>query len=46
VALRRSERGGMIGRSWRVRCGSRDLRVWTFELPGGKLEQYQVAPTG
>jgi len=46
VALRRSERGGMIGRSWRVRCGSRDLRVWTFELPDGKLEQYQVAPTG
>ncbi len=42
VALRRSERGGMIGRSWRVRCGGRDLRVWTFELPDGRLEQYMV----
>ena len=44
IALRRSERGGMIGRAWRVRCGNRDLRVWTFELPAGQLEQYQVAP--
>jgi D-alanyl-D-alanine carboxypeptidase len=44
VPLGRSERGGMIGRSWRVRCGERDLHVWTFELPDGKLEQYQIAP--
>jgi D-alanyl-D-alanine carboxypeptidase len=46
VPTGRNERGGMIGRSWRVRCGDRDLQVWTFELPDGKLEQYQIAPIG
>lgn len=37
-------RGGMIYRSYRASFADRALRVWTFELPDGKLEQYQVAP--
>lgn len=41
-----SSRGGMIERSYRVTFPSRTIRVWTYEFPGGKLEQYQVAPTG
>ena len=40
----RGERGGMFARAWRVSCGEQKLRVWTFELPDGKLEQYQIAP--
>jgi len=41
-----SLRGGMVLRSYRVTFPSRALRVWTFETPDGKLEQYQVAPIG
>ncbi len=36
-------RGGMILRVYRVAFADRSLRVWTFELPDGMLEQYQVA---
>ncbi len=36
-------RGGMTLRSYRVRFPDKTLRVWTYELPDGKLEQYQVA---
>jgi CubicO group peptidase (beta-lactamase class C family) len=36
-------RGGMTGRSYDVVCGGRKLRVWTYELPDGRLEQYQIA---
>ena len=36
----------MTGRSYRVTFPGRVLRVWTFEMPDGKLEQYQVAPVG
>jgi len=39
-------RGGMIERSYRVRAGGRTLRVWTYEMPDGKLEQYQLSPAG
>lgn len=39
-------RGGMTYRSYRVTFPNRALRVWTFETPDGKLEQYQVAPVG
>jgi hypothetical protein len=38
-----SKRGGMTERSYRVIAGNRVLRVWTYEMPDGKLEQYQVA---
>jgi len=39
----RSLRGGMIERGYSVKFPAKSLRVWTFELPDGKLEQYQVA---
>jgi CubicO group peptidase (beta-lactamase class C family) len=38
------ERGGMTTRAWMVVAGDKHLRVWTYELPNGKLEQYQIAP--
>lgn len=44
VQTGRQLRGGMIYRSYRANFADRSLRVWTFELPDGKLEQYQVAP--
>jgi len=37
-------RGGMLERVYRVTVGGKTLRVWTYELPNEKLEQYQVAP--
>ena len=41
------KRGGMTMRAYRVSfAGGRTLRVWTYEWPDGKLEQYQVAPVG
>jgi D-alanyl-D-alanine carboxypeptidase len=39
-------RGGMTYRSYRVSFPNRTIRVWTYEMPDGKLEQYQVAPIG
>jgi D-alanyl-D-alanine carboxypeptidase len=36
------QRGGMTGRSYIAHFADRRLRVWTYELPDGKLEQYQV----
>ena len=44
VQVNRGLRGGMILRSYRVRFASKTLRAWTYEMPDGKLEQYQVAP--
>lgn len=38
-------RGGMTGRSYEAVYPDRKLRVWTYELPDGKLEQFQVALT-
>lgn len=46
VQTRKAERGGMVYRSYRATIGGRALRVWTYEAPDGKLEQYQVAPIG
>jgi len=46
VQARTTLRGGMTYRSYRVSFPNRMLRVWTFETPDGKLEQYQVAPVG
>jgi len=37
------ERGGMTGRAWDVTFTGKVLRVWTYEMPDGKIEQYQVA---
>jgi CubicO group peptidase (beta-lactamase class C family) len=36
-------RGGMTLRAYRVRFPQKTLRVWTYEMPDGELEQYQVA---
>ena len=38
-------RGGMTGRSYEAKFTDRTLRVWTYEMPDGKIEQYQVAVT-
>ena len=46
VQTRVASRGGMTYRSYRVSFPNRTLRVWTYEMPDGKLEQYQVAPQG
>ena len=46
VQTRKSERGGMVYRSYRVSFPNRTLRAWTYEMPDGKLEQYQIAPAG
>ena len=46
VQTRQSLRGGMTYRSYRVSYPNRTIRVWTYETPDGKLEQYQVAPIG
>ena len=39
-------RGGMTLRVYLVRFAQKTLRVWTYEMPDGKLEQYQVAEQG
>lgn len=36
-------RGGMTLRVYRVRFPQKTVRAWTYEMPDGKLEQYQVA---
>jgi D-alanyl-D-alanine carboxypeptidase len=46
VQTAQHERGGMLERVYRVTVGGRALRVWTYEMPDGKLEQYQLAPAG
>ena len=44
IQTRQGLRGGMVLRVYLVRFEDRTLRVWTYELPNGKLEQYQIAP--
>lgn len=39
-----SLRGGMTGRFYSVKLKDRTLSAWTYEMPDGKIEQYQVAP--
>ncbi len=46
VQTRTALRGGMTYRNYRVTFPGRTIRVWTYEMPDGKLEQYQVAPIG
>lgn len=46
VQTAQHERGGMLERIYRVTFAGRSLRVWTYEMPDGKLEQYQLAPAG
>jgi CubicO group peptidase (beta-lactamase class C family) len=42
--VRHGPRGGMVLRDYQVKFPRQTLRVWTYEMPDGKLEQYQVAP--
>jgi D-alanyl-D-alanine carboxypeptidase len=41
-----SLRGGMTGRVYVVRFPQKTIRAWTYEMPDGKLEQFQVAVVG
>jgi D-alanyl-D-alanine carboxypeptidase len=43
VQVRQGLRGGMTLRVYRIRFVTKTLRAWTYEMPDGKLEQYQVA---
>jgi D-alanyl-D-alanine carboxypeptidase len=43
VQTRQSLRGGMTLRVYRVKFPKQVLRVWTYEMPDGKLEQYQIS---
>jgi D-alanyl-D-alanine carboxypeptidase len=43
VQTRQSLRGGMTLRVYRVKFAKQALRVWTYEMPDGKLEQYQIS---
>ncbi len=45
VQVNQSLRGGMIGRTYIIRFPQRVIRAWTYEMPNGKLEQYQIATT-
>lgn len=42
---RQALRGGMTLRVYRVLFEKKTLRVWTYEMPDGKLEQFLVAVT-
>jgi len=45
VQSNQSLRGGMTARSYRIRFAARTLRLNTFVMPDGKLEQYQISAT-
>jgi D-alanyl-D-alanine carboxypeptidase len=46
VQMGQQYRGGMLLRTFQAVFSGRTLRVWTYQMPDGKLEQYQVAPQG
>jgi hypothetical protein len=35
----------MVERAFRIKCGGKNLRLTTFTMTDGKLEQYQIAAT-
>jgi D-alanyl-D-alanine carboxypeptidase len=41
--MSQSLRGGMTLRVFKIRFREQALRAWTYEMPDGKLEQYQIA---
>jgi D-alanyl-D-alanine carboxypeptidase len=41
--IRQSLRGGMKLRVYEIKFPNKTLRAWTYEMPDGKLEQYQIA---
>lgn len=44
VQAAQHERGGMLEHLFKVEFQNRILQVWTYQIPDGKLEQYQIAP--
>jgi D-alanyl-D-alanine carboxypeptidase len=43
IQTRQALRGGMKLREYTIKFPKAKLRVWTYEMPDGKLEQYQIA---
>ncbi|MEP6850012.1 MAG: serine hydrolase domain-containing protein, partial [Acidobacteriota bacterium] len=44
VQVHQGLRGGMTLRVYIIQFAWKTLRAWTYEMPDGKLEQYQIAP--
>ncbi len=42
VQIHQGLRGGMTMRIYQIRFPNKTLEAWTYEMPNGKLEQYQV----
>jgi D-alanyl-D-alanine carboxypeptidase len=40
--INQSLRGGMVSHIYELKFGAKSLRIWVYEMPDGKLEQYQV----
>ena len=43
IQVRQALRGGMKLRVYTIKFPTSELRAWTYEMPDGKLEQYQIA---
>jgi D-alanyl-D-alanine carboxypeptidase len=43
VQIRQALRGGMTLRVYSVKFAKTELRAWSYEMPDGKLEQFQIA---
>ena len=43
VQISQALRGGMTYRAYRIQFAQKTLRAWTYEMPDGRLEQYQIA---
>jgi len=43
IQIRQALRGGMKLRVYAIKFPKTELSAWTYEMPDGKLEQYQVA---
>jgi D-alanyl-D-alanine carboxypeptidase len=43
MQTRQALRGGMKLRVYEIKFRAKTLRAWTYEMPDGKLEQYQIA---
>jgi D-alanyl-D-alanine carboxypeptidase len=43
IQARQALRGGMKLRVYTIKFPKTELRAWTYEMPDGKLEQYQIA---
>ncbi len=44
IQVRQALRGGMKLRVYTIKFPKRELTAWTYEMPDGHLEQYQIAP--